>query len=123
MPYILIVVVALSLGLMGALGGLAHLLKANGALKEKLELSQAHLQEQNQHIQALELDSKKYLEQKPQEVKIIKERYKDPKSLKDLKTCHEQLAHIQHLLQIFKEGEIPGRYSPYPCWKSSRVHR
>ncbi|BEG57003.1 hypothetical protein NHP21005_06910 [Helicobacter sp. NHP21005] len=76
----------------------------NGALKEKLEQNQIHLQEQNQHIKALELDSKKYLEQKPQEVKIIRERYKDPKSLKDLKTCHEQLAHIQHLLQILREG-------------------
>ncbi|BCZ18005.1 hypothetical protein NHP190003_12870 [Helicobacter sp. NHP19-003] len=105
MPYILILVIVLGLGLLGALGGIAHLLKANGALKEKLELSQIHLNEQNKHIKALELDHQKYLEHKPQEVKIIRERYKDPKSLKDLKTCHEQLAHIQHLLQIFKEGK------------------
>ncbi|GLH58071.1 hypothetical protein [Helicobacter ailurogastricus] len=109
MPYILIVVVALSLGLMGALGGIAHLLKANGALKEKLELSQIHLQEQNKHIQALELDHQKYLEQKPQKVKIIRERYKDPKNLKELKTCEQKLAHIEHLLQIFKQGANPHR--------------
>ncbi|BDQ26882.1 hypothetical protein HHE06_13670 [Helicobacter heilmannii] len=105
MHYIFILVALLSLGLVGALGGLAHLLKANGALKEKLELSQAHLNEQNKHIKALELDHQKYLEHKPQEVKIIRERYKDTKSLRELKTCEQQLSHIKHLLKIFKEGK------------------
>ncbi|WP_104711545.1 hypothetical protein [Helicobacter felis] len=107
MNYWLYLCLALGLALGGALWGVKALLEKNALLKERLETTRAHLQAQNQQIKALELDTKKYHEQKQTQIKVIRERYKDPKALAQLKTCEEKLRGVQELLEVFKSSFHP----------------
>ncbi|WP_120953367.1 hypothetical protein [Helicobacter sp. L8] len=96
------VLVFLGVGLLSSLLSLSHFIQENALLKERLHLSQIHLDTQNAQIKALELDTKAYKEQKLAQEKAIKERYKITQTAQ-IKTCQEKLNHIERLLNIFKD--------------------
>ncbi|WP_235852595.1 hypothetical protein, partial [Helicobacter vulpis] len=99
MPYVFLV---FAIGLLTSGLTLLHYIQENTLLKERLHLAHAQLERQNTQIKALELDTQKYQQTKPAQIKTIKERYKDPIDIKKLHTCEQQLNHIQHLLDVFK---------------------
>lgn len=105
LPYPLIFITLLCVGLFSSLAGLMHLAKQNATLKERILQSLEQVQEQNKQIKQLELDAKSYIEHRPVQTKIIRERYKDVKSTQELKTCEQQLKHLEMLVNLFKKGQ------------------
>ena len=107
-PYSLIAIAVLVIGLASSVVGLIDLSKQNALLKERILSALDQVQEQNRQIKQLELNTKSYLEsQRPKEAKAIEQRYSQTKTAKELHTCQEQLIHVQNLLQIFKNQLKP----------------
>lgn len=70
-------------------------------LKHKLLDTQATLQLQNEKIQQMELDSKKYHCDIDSLNQYTKDKYKNIKDSSELKTCDEKIAEFEKMLGIY----------------------